>query len=260
MNNKKNYSKGTRQNIIKIIHMNGIFPTKGLAIMKTPMTYIRKIKEMVDEGIVEEHRVKAGTESHRIITMKNYEKNRPLYQDEIGDGYYETYITYGQEAAKRCLYKKGGEPARIITNTETYMIMKEAGVKCDLLEKPSLYKNILLDDANAYYNSIEIKNYTDYHDKVKINKDAFGNAMKSVISSRITGLLISKGGVYPTYHIGKSLADWKKGSEYKIKLFIKNIISGKMENPRPCDTALVILTDYPSLSHFYSFFKNDHLA
>ena len=63
MNKEKNYKKGTRLNIIKLLHIGAVIPAKGLTVMDTPRTYKDKLHEMIEEGIVEEYRIKSGRQT-----------------------------------------------------------------------------------------------------------------------------------------------------------------------------------------------------
>lgn len=249
MNIKKNYNKGTRLDIIKTLHMNAVIPNKALVVMDTPRTYKDKLREMEKEGLIEEYRVKNWNRSYRIYTLKDYEKNKSDYIEKLGDGYYENYVMTGQQAARTCRSKTGSESMRIISAASTYIMMKQAGVKCDPNTKPNLYRNELLDECGSvYYTSREVKGYTDYHDDIKNNTDEMGDAMKQVISSRMTGLLLSDGGAYPIYHLGYSLSNWQRGGELKIKVHMDYMLGSKMSNPKSCDYSILTLEDYASLA------------
>ena len=250
MNNKGNYKKGTRREIIKMIHMGGILPSKSLNALENRRTYREKIKQMIDEGVLNESRVKNGRHTYRIIGLNEYEKNREKYKMYLPDGYYENYVTYGQQAARQCRNKPGSVSQRIIGAAETHVIVKEAKIACEPDTKINLYQKAFLDDGGSYYyNSREIKNYTGYKDKVRILKNENKDTEKLVISSRMTGLIVSPGGIYSVYNMGQSINDWQAGGELKIKTHLDYLLGNRMENPQSCDNALTIIEEYDSLAH-----------
>ena len=250
MNKKKNYKKGTRLDIIKTLHIGAVIPAKGLIIMDTPRTYKDKLHEMIKEGLIEESRVKCGRLTYRIFTLKDYEKNKQIYIDNLPDGYYESYIMQNQIIARKCRSAKGAASTRIITTAETYMIMRNAGVNCDPDNRPSLYGNEKIDiNDNLYYSSTEIKEYTGYSDTVKIeteDKAGITGTVKSVISSRITGLLLSKSGCYSVYHLGHDLSYWQRGSELKMKVYIEGMLWDKTNYENNLSSSILFVEDYAS--------------
>ena len=249
MNNKGNYKKGTRREIVKILHMTGIIPSKSLNVLENKRTYREKIKTMVDEKVIREGRVKNGRRTYRIIEFNDYEQNRASYSDALPDGYYENYVTYGAQAARQARNVSGRVSQRIIGVAETHIMMKSAGIGCEPDTKPNLYRNTFIDDGGKYYyNSRDIKNYTGYKDKTKIIKNENADNEKLVISSRLTGLAISKGGVYSVYNMGQSMIDWQAGGELKMKTHLDYLIGHKMENPIACDSCITISEDYTSIS------------
>lgn len=253
MNNKKNYKKGTRLEIIKTIHMASILPFKAIATAETPRTYKDKIREMTKEGILSEFKVKINRRTYRIFTLTDFEKNRRMYKNNLPDGYYEQFVTVGQQNVRDCRTKKGSVSMHVIAGATTHIMMKLAGVACEPDTRPSLFKKDepIDDECSYYYSSREIKNYTGYKNDIKTTDETAGDGLKQVISSRITGLLISKGGIYATYNMGCSITNWQKGGELKIKTHIDYLIGDKLSNPYPCDSALLMLEEYDSLSKIF---------
>ena len=70
MNNKPNYKKGTRREIIKMMHTCGIIPVKSVSLLDTPRTYRDKMREMEREGALAEYKVKNGRK-FLMILLKN---------------------------------------------------------------------------------------------------------------------------------------------------------------------------------------------
>lgn len=249
MNNKGNYKKGTRREIIKTLHMVGVIPSKSLNVLENRRTYREKIKTMIDEGVVREGRVKNGRHTYRLIEFNDFEHNRELYRSSLPNGYYETYVTYGALAARQAKNLPGRISQRVIGVAETHIMVKSAGIACEPDNKPNLYRKVFIDDGNSYYyNSREIKNYTGYKDKVKITQNENKDVQKLVISSRITGLIVSRGGTYSVYNMGQSITDWQAGGELKMKTHLDFLIGYKMENPSACDSSLLTIEDYESFS------------
>ncbi len=249
MNNKGNYKKGTRRDIIKTLHLVGIFPSKSLNVLENGRTYREKIKTMVEEDVVREDRVKNGRHTYRIIALNNYEQNKALYKDTLPDGYYETYVTYGYDASRVTLNKPGSVSQRRIGVAETHIMMKSAGIACEPDTKPNLYRKVFIDDGNNYYySSRELKNYTGYKDEIKKIKVTTADAEKLVVSSRITGVAITRGGTYAVYNMGQTVTDWQAGGELKMKTHLDFLMGKKMENPIACDNALITTEDYASIA------------
>lgn len=251
MNNKKNYKKGTRLDIIETIHMTSILPVKGLDVVDTPRTYKDKLKEMKQETILNEFRVNNKGQTYRVFGLNNYEKNRSEYSEFLKDGFYENFVYYAQQLARNCKNMPGGPSMRVITCSETYMMMKHAGVACDPYNRPNLLQNILLDDhMNTYYSSREIKSYSDYKVDFKTikGKNMTNDTVKLLISSRITGFLLSYSGAYAVYNLGRSITNWQRGGELKMKTYLDYMLANKLEKPMMCESALLTLENYESLS------------
>ena len=251
MNNKKNYKKGTRLDIIETIHMTSILPVKGLAVVDTPRTYKDKLKEMKQETLLNDFRVKNDGITYRVFGLNNYEQNRSEYSMFLKDGFYENYVVYAQQLARNCKNMPGGPSMRVITCSETYIMMKHAGVACDPYNRPNLLQDILLDDhMNTYYSSREIKSYSDYKVDFKTvnGKNMLNDTEKLLISSRITGFLLSYGGAYAVYNLGRSITNWQRGGELKMKTYLDYMLANKLDRPMRCESALLTLEDYESLS------------
>ena len=247
-NLKKNYKKGTRKDVIKTLHMTGILPIKALSMYDTPRTYKDKIREMEKEKLVCSDRLKLNGHSYRYVYLNDFEKKREEYGDSLPDGFYESYITYGAEALRQARSKGGSAAARAISDSEAFIMMNSAGIACEPDTKPFLRGKGFIDDVpSCYFQSKEVKGYTNYRDKANMEtKD--GEQIKLVVSSRLTGLLVSRGGVYAVYNIGSNLSSWRKGRETRIAQHITFMLRDKMQNPRDLDTCLILTDCYGELS------------
>ena len=254
MNNKPNYKKGTRREILKLIHIGSILPTRALNVMDTPRTFKDKLREMESEGVLAKNKVVNNKRTYKFYTLNNYETTRACYSDSLPNGYYETYVEYGLYAVKDCKNKEGTASMRIMTTAETLVLMSSAKISCLPDEKPMLKGKDFIDSGANYYLSREIKNYTGYKDSY--SKEKFkgknGEEMKLVVSSRLTGLLVSDGGIYAVYNVGRSIQNWQRGGELKIKTHIDFMLGEKMKDPSNCEAALLYAENFDSFSAIFN--------
>lgn len=252
MNNKPNYKKGTRREIIKLIHIGGILPVKALNVMDTPRTFKDKLREMTKENVLAVNKVKNNNITYRFYSFNNYESTRNEYKACLPDGYYEAYTYYGLEIVKDCKNRTGAASMRALTSAETLALMDAANISCMPDEKPMLAGRRMLDNEHAcYYMSREVKNYTGYKDEIRSSKER-GDEIKLVIGSRLTGLLVSDGGVYAVYNLGRSIQNWQRGGELKIKTHIDFMLGEKMDNPMQCEAAMLYAENYSKFSTIFN--------
>ena len=154
---------------------------------------------------------------------------------------YLYFEKFGKNDLRRAKYAKGdkqGESTRIIRSSEITVMMYAAGIPTLPSQKESVVQDKTLTD-NVYYQSREIKYYSGFKDKLDENEEA----KRTLINSRINGTLLSAGGNYNVYHIGKSLQIWNASGEYNLKRYIENMLAAYI-NQNSCKIQNAILVAY----------------
>jgi len=216
--NKKNYKKGYKGVILQLLFLCGIIPYTGLRLLdgETRM-YQRAVKKLEEEGILKIEK----SRGNKYIRLEN----RMLAQEIIKKNVDEEYIRYYQETVikniSRMQDKKILNTERIINSTNTQIMM----YACDIDSGP--YKRDIATDEIEntdlmYSPSMELKRIRGYADNVKKQKnDTILN------NSRISGVLISPGGIYSVYNIGKHLIEWKRYGEVRMQSYLEKTIIRK---------------------------------
>lgn len=240
MNNKPRYTEGTtRYQIVNLMHISGVTTPRALSLFDNPsipnvMVKLRK------EGVVEKSH---NEEVFENLNLQTYNDNlEEFFYDNIPDDNIEFFSKYGENDIKRAKYNKGkliGNSRRIIRNGEAIAMMCASGIPTLPDEKKYVVKDKTLTD-NVYYQSREIKRYTGYADDVENESDE----ERTVIATRINGALLSAGGNYNIYHLGKDITTWSTQGEYKFKNFLQNMLTNYI-NKTSCmvDNALLYVYD-----------------
>ena len=240
MNNKPRYTEGTtRYQIVNLMHISGVTTPRALSLFDNPsipnvMVKLRK------EGVVEKSH---NEEVFENLNLQTYNDNlEEFFYDNIPDDNIEFFSKYGENDIKRAKYNKGkliGNSRRIIRNGEAIAMMCASGIPTLPDEKKYVVKDKTLTD-NVYYQSREIKRYTGYADDVESESDE----ERTVIATRINGALLSAGGNYNIYHLGKDITTWSTQGEYKFKNFLQNMLTNYI-NKTSCmvDNALLYVYD-----------------
>lgn len=221
MNNKPNYKKGYKNELIQLIYLCGIIPYRSLRLLaEEPRMYQRAAREMEREGIV-------------VIDSKGGEKNLRLPEDwrankEKYEGYIpEEYVKYHEEVTKNIPKMLGMKSSysiakREICNGNTKMMMYVAGIAIgpDRVEIGSER------ELNGYYMSQEIKGTGWYVKTEKQEQQTLGqnkDSMRNYANTRINGMLASAGSgrKYAVYNIGNRVIEWNRKGEVRIAACIK---------------------------------------
>ena len=243
-NRKPDYKRGTRKDIIEILHMTGVIPAKALDLVNVPRTYKQKIKDMEREGIIGQARVKNYGHVRLVYFMNPYDEISSAFSSDLREGYYEFYSTYGTLARKNCLRGEASRSVRAIQNAEAYMFMRSAGLACGLCERPNLVAETSLGTKNAYYMSYDFKNAAQYEDKVTGNPKG---GIREIMGSRVIGLAATQGGIYSVFVQTGDAVKWQAGAEIRMRIHIDAMLAKKMETPKE-PQGLIISDDYESLS------------
>lgn len=224
MNNKINYGKGYKNEILQLLYLTTVIPYRSLRLLSArPRMYQRAVKEMEEDGTVVVD--KQGGEKN--IRLREYRSRRAVYEAYIPEEYIEYYEATARGKLKDLSDIKNNRsaPEKVLRNSATQIMMYSCGIEISP-DKRDLRREMLEDYDIAYYNSNEIKQIENYHDTVtKENKK--GEYSKKLSNSRISGLLISPGGIYAVYNIGNTLIEWKRFGEVKMAAYIAGLIKHK---------------------------------
>lgn len=227
VNDKVNYKKGYKNEILRLIYLCGLVPCSSLRVLrKDPRMYQRAVKVMEKEGIVIVD--KKGGE--RNIRLLNRRENKRKYEFCLPT----EYIDYYEKVAYQCFVKRlsarsnTGTALSAIHSSAAKILMYAAGVDITP-DKRDIRTEMIKDEDILYYDSVEIKSAFDYRDKAVTSKEVSGTASKKLQNSRINGVLISPGGVYAVYNIGRSLIKCKYFGEVKMATYITHMARRRSE-------------------------------
>lgn len=242
MNNKPRYTEGTtRHQIVNLLHITGVITPRSYHLFDRPQHMANVMVKLKKEGVVEKSR---NEEVFENLSLSNYRDNLEEYfYDNIPDENIDYFEEFGKRDLKRAKYnqkEKSGNSQRIIRSGEIITLMYSAGIPTLPSDKKYVVKNKVLTD-NVYYQSREIKLYAGYKDEIK--ESAESDAERTLISTRINGTLLSAGGNYNIYHIGRDIQTWSTQGEYKIKNFIENMLANYI-NKDSCELNKAILFTY----------------
>lgn len=223
MNNKLNYKKGYKNEIIQLLHIVSVMPYRSLRLLsENHRMYQRAVREMEEDGTVIVD--KRGGEKN--IRLLNYNRRRGEYVKYVPEEYAEYYEKTSREKIKALsdeINRSASE--RILKNSATQIMMYASDIEISP-DKRDLRCEMLEDSDLAFYSSLELKQIEAYRDTITYQKNK-GEKSKKLSNSRISGLLVSPGGIYAVYNIGESLIEWKKFGEVKMSAYITQLIRKK---------------------------------
>lgn len=240
MNNKPQYKENTtRYQIVNLLHVSSVITPRSFSLFDKPQHIANVMVKLKKEGVIEKSR---NEEVFENFVMSNYSDNlNEYFYNSIPDENIEFFLKYGKQDTKRAKYAKEnlvGNSRRIIRNAEVVSLMYASGIKTLPSEKKDVVNNKTLRD-NVYYQAREIKYYAGYVDDV----DELDN-QRAVIATRMNGTLLSTGGNYNIYHIGKDINTWSAQGEYKIKNYIQNMLANYISKDNCIlDNAILITYD-----------------
>ena len=219
MNNNPNYKKGIRREIILLLYENTAVSYTALKIAsKDWKNTHKKLREMERDGIISiDHCKKQDIDS--MVTLKNYKINKQIYEPYLSVEYHDGYEMESVQHINIVKQKKYMRDSEVMCAARYANILTLRTEKV-LLDKPEqAYKKI--DRSHAYfYSSKEIKNCINGDHYIDYDKISF---------TRINGVIISAGGIYPVYNIRTNLIEWSKSSEIKTQHYIRHILELRME-------------------------------
>lgn len=246
MNDKINYKKGKKSELIRLIYICGIIPYRSLrTLAKDPRLYQRAVKDMEKEGIVVVDK-KGGEKNIRLL---NREERRNEYEKYMTPEYVSYYENYAYENVHRLIYGSNSpRPASAMRGSATQIMMYKAGADISPYKR-NLNIEMLQDDDVVYYTSMEIKRVGNYRDSTETVKKRDESSYKKLNNTRLTGLLVSPGGQYAVYNTGNALIEWKRYGEVKMAIYLVQLIKNKSEAETSINIPkeAVIIAQAPSL-------------
>lgn len=220
------YKKGYRRSIVRILLTCGVLSKKAIHMLGDNVypQYVKKIKEMKDEKVVDEINVLSRREGyHKTIRLSNVNPSKEKYMQEFPTyaGHYYRYAIDNAKNISRPTKKSAAikayresEIVAMLAPTEVRVFPDE---KIEIRRKG---KKIPTYPA-SFYNSLEVKEGSDFRRRINDEEKESGE----VIGSRAIGLLISEGDYYAVYHTENRLIKWTKNAESQIANSMAKIIS-----------------------------------
>lgn len=213
MNKGPNYRIGRKHEIIKILYQTCIIPYSSLPVIDGQNKMIKRaVNELTKEGIVVVDK-KGGEKNIRLQDRRTHKEKYEEYIEKACIKNYESQINGVQS---RLSSNNGSDAKKVIKDASSQIMMYASGItmayqaKAETEETERAEKENKENKESIYYTSNEYKSL----EMGKKNQ-----------SSRISGVLFSEGGVYPTYHVGNKLITWKQNEERKIATSVN--ITGK---------------------------------
>lgn len=237
----KDNSAGTRYKLISLAMLCGCIPYKKLSLVsKTALTYKRKAKEMIREGVFEEHTEKfMKKEPAKLLTLAGNPQARAQYEFYVPKALIDWYdnVTVNDAYQVRVLnmdMEQQTRKIRITRNAETIMFF--LGINFDILkgEYPDLKSDQLFHD-NVFYTSRQVKGSYE-NDETRYKADIDRNQQLS--TTRMNGLALTKGGNYQIYNIGRTISAYSYTGESKIREFTNRTLAEK--NYNRADSAIML--------------------
>lgn len=226
----KDNSAGTRNRLISLAMICGCIPYKKLSLLnKVTLTYKRKAKEMVKEGIFEEHTEKfLKKEPAKLLTLANNTQGRSQYELNMPKTLIEWYDTVTVNDAYQ-IRVQNTDPEqqtrkiRITRNAETVMFFM--GIDFDVLrgEYPDM-KSDPVYRQNVFYTSRQVKGIYE-SDDTRYRADLDRN--QQLITTRMNGVVLTNGGNYQVYNIGRTISAYSYTGESKIREYTNRVLAEK---------------------------------
>lgn len=213
----KDYESGARGYIVKTLLMQGMIPKYSFRCFTLKPRYYDMIKQMTNEGLIREI-VRNG---YRFIVFDDFEK----WKSRANGTYPPTYVNYfynyinTETGEIRRIYSGRKEDVRRLYEI-TFMrpFMYNAGLYTLIEERDLPHKLTQFSlELPLYYSSIEFKRMVQMSEQktdTDLNKDQ--KKAKSILRSRISGLIFSRGGAYLVYNIQDHFIEWYTGLEKRM--------------------------------------------
>lgn len=226
----KDNSAGTRNRLITLAMMCGCIPYKKINLLSgNTLTYKRKAKEMIREGLFERNHMKyLKKEPVEMLTLAGNPQARSQYEFEVSKALVDWYdnVTINdayQIKVQNMDLEQQTRKIRIVRNAETLMFFQ--GIGFDVLkgEYPDL-RSDLHSHKSVFYTSRQVKGIYDC-DTSRYKADLDRN--QQLITTRMNGLALTSGGNYQIYNMGRTLSSYSYTGESKIKEFTNRLLAEK---------------------------------
>lgn len=248
----KDNSSGTRNSLISLAMICGCIPYKKMYLLaKNTQTYKKKAKEMIREGIFEEHILKfANRESVKLLTLAGNSQSRMEYEYDVpktlmdyydnitvSDAYQIKVINMDTEQQTRKI--------RITRNAEVMMFF--IGLGYDVLKGECLdLKSDIQYHKEIFYTSRQVKGTYEGDDQ-RFKADFDKN--QQLINTRMNGLILTPGGNYQIYNMGRTVSSYSYTGESKIREYTNRALAEK--NKDRADKAIMLAERQSIYSRLY---------
>ena len=196
----------------------GIFTPKSYVLFENKPSIKNIISKLKKDNVIEK------AKNYKVFECINLKEFKDIFEKYLDDNIYPAEIEWFLECGKNIIwaakYKKKSDSNRVLENSEVATFMYVAGIKTIPTDKYAIITERTFID-NAYYTSREIKEYSSY----KVKEEGESDIEYATISSRLNGLLISRGGNYNVYHLGDNIKTWYTVGESKIKNYEERLLS-----------------------------------
>lgn len=239
MNNKPNYAKGNRREIIYLLLNLGILPYPAIRILsksegalnRTHQTIVR----MEKEGVIERKKLQKTRYGSQFLTLKNYEKNKPTLTEYIP----RKCVDYYQDNHRRTIYTTwtDSNATGMRKINEAYLGAMMYGSGYDTFPDQS-------HGEHKFYNSKELKRYLHYGDDVPIL-----DGQRKVAFTKGYGVAVSKGGNYMSYMTWHNTLPNVTEGEHKFVNMAYSVVLKLDINHKPME-GLIFLNNLRNMSNY----------
>lgn len=221
MNDKRNYKKGNRIEILKALYSGGTLPYRALRLLNgTERLNQRLARVMEKEGFIE---ICKDNRNGKKIFLPGTWREHYLkeYGDYLGERYELNYMELESEMGKAKSEKEETRAERYVRCGEMCALMHMAGIGSYPDEKKVLgiSKTVLETSDEMYFSGLEVKKAGGY-----ISDVFYKDGIRQIINTRLHGLVISPGGDYAIYNIGRRMLEWEQYGETKMSKAIHDVL------------------------------------
>lgn len=254
----KDNSAGVRNRLILLAMICGCIPYKKLYLVANSkaatnyLTYKRKAKEMIREGIFEEHILSlSNREPVRLLTLAGNPQSRSEYEYDVPRALMEWYdnVTVNDAYQIKVINKDTDQQTRklrITRNAETLMFF--LGLGFDVLKgECSDLKADMQNHKEVFYTSRQVKGIYENEDSPRYKSDFDKN--QQLITTRMNGLILTCGGNYQIYNMGRTISSYSYTGESKIREYTNRALAEK--NIDRADKAIMLAEKQSIYSRMY---------
>lgn len=218
------YNKGYRNEIVKSLLTTGLLTRNTMKIMEGEYRmYLRVSQKLCKERIaVQIKNVVKG------IAINEFDAHYEEYISCYPTGTYKYYKEYGEYNRQKVISsstekKEISKIVKAAKDSEVYNLMGMSEIRTYPEDKYEVEELKKVEKA-IYYTGREIKSAIGY--EAGVMKD------KTLLNTRMNGLLITSQEIYPIYHIDKGIIKWRNVGEEVIKRKIGLYLTNQLEEYR----------------------------